>query len=98
MALDLDALRKNLAARQAKTLQSQKSERGSTSTKSHSVERSISASISKSAWSGERGRKAPDTQREFPHSVEAEQGVLGSMLNNPACIPEATRACQPWFL
>jgi hypothetical protein len=42
-----------------------------------------------SRWSGERPRKAngaaqaPDIHRTMPHSVEAEQGVLGSILQSP---------------
>lgn len=38
---------------------------------------------SKAAWTAERGQKQQDAPKTAPHSVEAEQGVLGSMLADP---------------
>ena len=34
-------------------------------------------------WTAEKGQRSPNLQRVPPHSVEAEQGVLGSMLLSP---------------
>lgn len=80
VALNLGALRKNLAARQGNGLEDS------------NPPRRTNALPSKSA------RNAPDVHKTAPHSVEAEQGVLSSMLQDPAkAIPKASRECQPWF-
>ena len=33
--------------------------------------------------------------RQMPHSVEAEQSVLGSMLIDARCVPEVIEAVEP---
>ncbi len=33
--------------------------------------------------------------RQMPHSVEAEQAVLGSMLIDPRCVPEVIDKLRP---
>ena len=33
--------------------------------------------------------------RQLPHSVEAEQAVLGSMLIDPRCVPEVIDKLRP---
>jgi replicative DNA helicase len=50
-------------------------------------------------WPGEISDRARRTVapmvRGLPHSVEAEQGVLGSMLISPNCVPEAEDRLMP---
>ncbi len=91
MPLNVGALRQNLAARQGKESQSSNPVVGASAAPAKSAN-------SGGNWSGERSNKRrtagkpEDIHKSPPHSVEAEQGVIGSILvSKGSAMPDVLR-------
>lgn len=82
MALNLSALRQNLAAKQGNVSQSSNSPALSNGAPSKSARR--------------QQVRSPEPEKALPHSIEAEQGALSSILQQPDLFSEFQRSLTKW--